>query len=512
MSLNMQHHRITHLTVMLNKACNLKCDYCFINKESVCGTNDINKELVELVHNGYYPKRLKQLLKEDELQDVISIDIWGGEPTLNTKEIILLMDQMTDICPNIGELRFSSNFALANAGNLVVEMYDELIAMFKRKGLKQGIDVSMQISIDGPPEYTNRNRGFEVAERIKENFALLCNGLKKVHDPVYGKFGAHTHAVIDTESLIMLGASEGAPFRYFNFFWGFEKIMLDSGLHKLPKIAIHLSPGMVYMFPTPETSETGKICAKAMENLYNFYTGEKPSEWTDAFWNCVKWTIPGEMLMGPDIRHIHRRKDGCREGLENLVKQMKTHEIIGEPCAQTYCGATFGSILLAPDEEFALCQNCFFDRYDEYLKPIEGEAKVNYRYIENGNTDYKENSKNWIWRTEEDYIRFSKIVHDAYDNVNNNGYFGNELLARTMIRTMARAGVIDKKYEDPKECAYAAKFIDHNVNCMSILLTITGSIFVPVLYYVPLFLNGALDWIDKIRIAGLEEELKNVRP
>lgn len=510
MSKSPDKHPIEVLTIMLNKACNLNCDYCFINKANSCGTNKINDELLELIHSGYYQRRVCTLFTPEEREEITRLDIWGGEPTLNYAEILVVFLQLLAVCKNIREVHFSTNFALPDAAERIIAIYKGLRDINKEHKISKPFNIGMQISIDGPSDITDRNRGDDVASRILDNFKKLCELLKREYERERCDINIHTHGVVDTDTIESLTTIDGIE-HFWDYFAEMDKVLCKSGL-KGPRISV--VPGLVFMFPTPETKETGKLAAKMYEKLYEFYAGGNEYGYSENFWDNLLGNFPGDSLLRYDVGARTRNRIGIPKYEEKLISmrnEIITHNITAEPEGRTYCGQTFGSLLIAPDNEYALCQNCFFDRYEEYTDSFAETGKTNHRFITNENANYKENSKNWIWRDEESYERFRGVVAAAYKNISNGGYFGNELLARTMIRTMAKAGVIDGIYANEKERNYAAKFVDPNINCMSILLTVTGSIFVPVMYYFPLYLNGAMPWIDKLMLIRIEKELERCR-
>lgn len=493
------------LVIMLNKACNLKCDYCFINKKQ--GTEKIHSELVDLASNGYYVSRVNELFDDDEKKNIRILDIWGGEPTVNPNEIKKLFGDLSAACKNIDTLKFSTNFALPNAAHIVLEIYNELVALNHENGHNKPFSIDIQISIDGPSDITDRNRGDNVAESVLKNIKILCDELANHYNHQACRLKLHTHCVFDTDTVNALSTVDGIKdfFDYFYEMYSYvEKFNLTGA-------KIETIPGICMMFPTPETSETGKLAAKMYKSLYEFYANGNKYDYSTDFWDRLLTNMPGESLFNFPIsgrNHLPSRKER-KMFLDDVERLITTHTITAQPESRTYCGQAFGSILLAPDNEYALCQNCFFDRYDAYVDVFAADGNSNTRFISNQNADYKKNTKSWIWRTDEEFLRFRNVVTTAYDNISaHGGYYGPELVARTMIRTMARAGVIDKKYEDPKECSYAARYTDININCMSLLLSLTGSIHVPAMYYLPLYLNGAMDWIDKIMLLRIEKERK----
>ena len=121
-------------------------------------------------------------------------------------------------------------------------------------------------------------------------------------------------------------------------------------------------------------------------------------------------------------------------------------------------------------------------------------------------------SKDWTFNNYDEYLRFANIVNEYYEYVmGGREYYGDEILTNGMIEAYARAGLIDPKYNEERERAFAAKYIDKANNCMAINMEIGGSIFCPPLFQIPLYLNGAFDWIEKMRRKQIENRIKEIK-
>lgn len=504
--------RFRSFVILLNGHCNLRCKYCFINKENAKVFEEITKELIELIDSGYYPKRIQEIFPErDQLMRFDRMEFWGGEPLLNSEHMAKAVNQMLDVTPNIRHISFSSNFALTNSAERLIEFLAELKEIHEtRFPHSDPFYVSMQISVDGPYAFTDRNRGDLVSAQITKNFEKLIENFYRF-DGNHVSFRVHTHGVTDTESLEMFCDKENI-YHFFDYFYHLEEIVMENNVEFHNKNHdIICVPGNVMQFPTAQTSENGKIAEKAFRTLYEFYNEDKPSRWNDRFWRYLRGWYPGDCTFGYPVSGPYYRdfnRDKAIEILNTSKKEIITHEIQSHPERRTYCGVGHGNILIGPRGIHPLCQNVAFDIYYEYLQQFEGKNAVNSSFIGNNNAVYGEEINRWIFQNIDEYRKFSHGICMAYDNINDGGYYGNELMARATIELLAKTGIIDRKYKDAKERNYAAKFCDSSCNCMAQMLNITGSIFLPIMNLYPLYLNGAMDWIDKLVLIKIERELE----
>lgn len=491
------------LTIVLNKSCNLNCEYCFINKDEVISdiTNDITKKLQDAILSEYYKNRLIEIFESKELKNIVELHIWGGEPTLHSESIISLVKQLIDICPSLRNIVFSSNWSLPNYADKILEIYKGLSNIHKNNfSYTEPFKMQIQCSVDGPEKFNNR-RGEGISNRILKNIKETIDILLPIFDSNHCTFYFHTHSVVDMNSFRLFCNIENVA-EYFNYFYLIEKLnpnLKDNGFKFCSM------PSMVIKFPMKSTSKDGKIVADAFKSFYNYHVLGMKNNLPDYYQKEIKYIIPGS----DGFKFVKDANLTIRD-FNKILYEMDTREIVSEPIVSSLCGQGIYGITMGIDGKFAVCQNSFFDSFPEYLNYIDREKK-NKDFLSN-KSNYKEMSNSWIFNNYDEYKKFSNIVESYYTHIMcGKEYYGDEILTDGMIEAYARAELIDPKYNDQKERAYAAKYIDKTNNCMAINMEISGSIFCPPLFQIPLYLNGAFDWIEKMRRKQILERCEEIR-
>jgi radical SAM protein with 4Fe4S-binding SPASM domain len=142
-------NKIKDMIIYVTSDCNLSCKHCYVNTE----------------------KPVKQLLKSDlrwihDTFDIRNVMLIGGEPTLypDLDYAVKLFKKVT----------ISTNGTVLCNGD---KRANDLIELFGHKGKK----ISIQLSIDGNEEETNRIRGKEVWNKVMET----ADRLKESKIPCY---------------------------------------------------------------------------------------------------------------------------------------------------------------------------------------------------------------------------------------------------------------------------------------------------------------------------------------
>jgi len=150
------------LEIIPTQACNMDCSYCFEHKKE-CGTirnpDMIVKRVDELLNDEWFNNTYKGL----------KIDYWGGEPTLKTDIIEMLLDRYVKN-PRVSFHIYSNGYQV-DTFYYVIERYIDDI-------LKQEKKFDIQFSYDGQPIHDIRrkdNFGNKTAEKILENTDRFYN-------------------------------------------------------------------------------------------------------------------------------------------------------------------------------------------------------------------------------------------------------------------------------------------------------------------------------------------------
>lgn len=501
------------ITIILNGSCNLQCEYCFINKDNKAIFTQITKELLNAIDQGIYVTRIMNVLPtKEERENVKGISFWGGEPTLHLDYAFKLILQLVEILPNLRNLHFSSNFSLPDAAERMETFLSQLSTLHKdRFPFSRPFQVNIQISVDGPSIINDNNRGLHTSDQIFENFKRLIIQIPVLADGKHLRYYTHTHGVCDTEKLIYLSTNEHI-YNFFHYFYQYYLFLKENHISQgCNGYSITVIPGDNFMFPGKETSYTGKIAAASMQGFYEFYTKTDSLyfQFEESFRDKIYAWFPGNGLIHRRMRSMFNA--GRRMNLKTLLEareEFLTHKIRSHAETMEFCGAGDTEMLITPDDHtYAICQNIVFDRYPEYLDQFSKINSPNSKFIKNENINYPDEIHRWIFNSDEAYAKFEKNIKASKEYIRNGGYYGDELLAQAMIETAAKVGVIDPKYKDPIEYKFAAKYVLADVHCISSFLQLTGSLFTPPGYFIPLLLNGAMDYIDKLIVLALDKEI-----
>ena len=140
-------------SIWVTSTCNLRCRYCYVNKEK--GNRSFDKELVPNLIN---------FIKNTNIEDEVTVNFFGGEPLLEIsliKEIIGHMERESD---------FQIRYYMTTNGVLLNQ---DIINYIKEK------QIILSLSWDGNKKVNDMNRidthGNGTYEKIMESYRLLKN-------------------------------------------------------------------------------------------------------------------------------------------------------------------------------------------------------------------------------------------------------------------------------------------------------------------------------------------------
>jgi sulfatase maturation enzyme AslB (radical SAM superfamily) len=149
--------------------CNLECSYCYILKtDSVV---EMQKNVIDQITSGRWIQQLKECYGEG----LTSLSFWGGEPTIGMHKYIPTLDEALKTFPNLKTFHYSTNLMTNWEVNQIgfFRALDEALIKADRKA-----NVDMQLSLDGPPEITDKNRIGGATDKIIENCINIFKDLK----------------------------------------------------------------------------------------------------------------------------------------------------------------------------------------------------------------------------------------------------------------------------------------------------------------------------------------------
>ncbi len=436
--------------------CNLKCHYCGIDKNPILAK--IDEELGKSFEGDYYINQFQKYFPNPH--QLTRLETWGGEPFLKMERMYPLVNQVIQKYPYFKEMFSSTNFSYP-------EWPDKFFGLMKQFApyAPRQFEYYLQLSLDGPTEINDFNRGAGVTERCRKNFEIFVERLK-TELPENVVLKVHFKPTLDMVSMRQLDTKEKI-IEYYQFFEGWYKPLFDLQMERVkPEISV---PNTAV--PSPVTKDDGiffgqlcKMCKEIeMEDLtehyFQYYRSITP--YADFRQKCM-------------YASYHDRS--C------------------------LCGTGSSLLGFLPNGLMSTCHEGFTNMYEEYKKLSltstreEEGATINFdKYISEKQSKY--------CLTEEEYAEYEKYI-DLYDV---DGTKAKTVNTVGVIMALAAAGQIDQKYLDEVEANNAAQFIaTHTSYCIKDNYNVTGS-FITIPVGLPkLLLNGAREYIEDRR----EDEIK----
>ena len=105
---------ITGLSLMTSCGCNLKCEYCLIDKAKKYNPKaaaELQKNTIQALKDNSFCDNAKKtvIAMGGTPNDIIRIELWGQEQTLTLEHFYGNIEHWLDTFPNWSELSFSTN-------------------------------------------------------------------------------------------------------------------------------------------------------------------------------------------------------------------------------------------------------------------------------------------------------------------------------------------------------------------------------------------------------------------
>ena len=222
--------------------CNLECSYCFegekIDKTKLNDTeekvNNIISNILTLSKTEYFSNRFNEIL----------ITFWGGEPTLNQKFIIDIMDKLKD--KETDSMKFSY---MIYTNGYKYKLIEEILEFMKTTNILSKLN--LQISYDG---------------KIINDKYRLTKSKESSRDQVLSNFFkiARTYSVgqLHLKATIPLDMTD-TIFENWKEFYQFRLLLSQMDIKAL-NIGVEYSPTLDYINLLP--SQTKEALAKDFEN------------------------------------------------------------------------------------------------------------------------------------------------------------------------------------------------------------------------------------------------------
>ena len=435
-----------------NGTCNLNCTYCNIDKNETLGKTD--KVLEESYKDDYYFDMLKKYYKKGQLK---RIETWGGETFLHMERLYPLFHKVIDYFPYFSQMYTSTNFSYPGWADKVMETFNE----FGKHPLRR-FQYQLQLSIDGPEDINDPNRGIGVTAKCVANYRQLIKKVKYEGVPenvtvivvLKPTWSLDTLRKLDTEEKLI---------EYFKFF---EKIFVEP-IIDLDKENFIFGGGVPNMAaPSPATVEDGKFFAKicglcreiALKNQEN------------PIFLFYKTIMPYSYV-----------------GFKNFDLTYSYNTNV--------CGIGNNSIGFLPNGLITICTEGFTEYNNTYRDYYNDEVDSEKKVIEQ-----KKIKERHICFTEKDWEKYSDDMAPVCTWMST----AKSTMTAATLQILAAAGQIDSKYLNQREALLGAKLFQHFIPfCVKDNYAITGSRTLDPIGFYRLFFNGAIDYIavDSIWVA-----------
>lgn len=425
--------------------CNLACKYCYIDKSPIL--KDIDKKLEESFEGNYYFDFMKQMFYQNQLK---RIEIWGGEPTYGLKRTLFTILKAMEYFSNLQEFFVSTNLTTPTCIEDIFNFYTIISEKFPNKEL----NFEIQLSIDGPTEINDFNRGKGTTDKFTKNFChFITEGKKFLLSHKNVKLKAHFKPTLDGINILNLNSEEKIN-NYFKFLEQY-KLLFDNYVGFVDNFQFF--PGIPNTAtPSPHTQEEGKAFAKFCKIIRELYEKD-----------------PKHFIFYDNVMPFYRP---C---------EYKDFNFLG---GYSGCGSGKMVLGLLPNDLVSGCHNGFVDLIHNVKLNATKPSVLETRFF---NTQDYENIP----------LVFPKDKYEIYEQqmsiyYNDEKKFPISEMA-SLIKTFAEVGQIDSKYKDYKNAIEAAHFIqERTCSCVRDNMNITGSKYLTAAGYIKLFLNGAKEEME----------------
>lgn len=452
-----------HLVLYPSATCNLKCTYCYIDKNPAL--ERIDKILDESFadENYYFDFARKVYPDKNQLK---FIEFWGGESSPHLNRTYNTIEKLCGYYPNISNFFMSTNFTYRKEFDDNFFGFVNILNRFPNRRFH----FTLQVSIDGPAFITDTNRGPNVTK-------VVCDHLYDFAKTASNKLqGGNVTVDIQFKATLtskwinkLIDYQDDADCKksiieYYKFFddikTKFDSIKFTNELRLCIGVPNTACPG-------PHTVQDGKdfakFCRISREIQNEIYTGNNP--FTN-YQNIMMYQPNGQINYN-EVNSYCGYCGGCGSG----------QSVVG----------------LLPYGYVSCCHNGFVNLIEDYKKESirRGDDKKD-SYL-----DFRlfMDQSNYFIKTLDEYNeKYQYNVAFNYDNLSSTKLANMAL----QINMLARAGQVDEQYKDTKEALHGAYYIAAaTAFCMRDNVATTGSsVLTPIGLY-RLLLNGAREYIEQ---------------
>ena len=449
--------------VYFSGTCNLQCTYCYqprFGKQ----TKASNDKIIEWISSGKMEEDIEKYIGKN----IESLNLWGGEPTLNLPYLIERLDSIYERFPKLNNIFFSTNLAKEISVRNIKSYLDKLKELNEKSDRK--IVAGIQFSLDGPPEINDKSRtGSNTLQTIDNVTELLKYTKNYPHDLLSFNFKG-THSGETLEWMIQPHETYETNLEYYyRFFdnqlaeWKRKRYILPDGFGEI---------NLVY--PGQYTQKDGFIYKKIIETLHS-------QEWKNKGWKVLH-DFPTQTT-----RRIEDTFKNLRSAVHRSYK--------GELLSHCTCSAGRSCAGLRYDGTYHMCHTAYV--FDDYVLKYLKENNITSNFEESFGYNF------------ENYDKFLKDIEVAsYEDdlklsrtLSNMEYFWKNIslrlqYLRMQVDTLAQSGQISSIYLIDKWADLATAFLLFGGNeCPADNLWEFGSLFIRSNSHLKLIFNGVFEFV-----------------
>lgn len=422
--------------------CNLKCTYCYINKNAALGS--IDKVLEESFQDpNYYFDFIRDYFPSRG--DLEELQVWGSETFLHMERVHGVLHKLIGHYPFFNRFFASTNFSYEEWTDKVFGLLRQFAMYPERK-----FQVTLQLSLDGPEEITDLTRGKGTTAKCLANFDRLLSRAGEIPDNVTVTLGFKPTLSIDT--VYLLDTKEKLV-SYYQFFE--ELIYKVRSLEKPNLLVNHPVPNMGV--PVPASKADGEYFATLVRSCR-------------------------ELERENGDRHYFMYYREITPFASNV--RPKAEDTYNYPCFN--CGTGSKNIGFLPGGLISSCHNGFVDVLEDYERCFQADPESSV------DTKLFRSTRNKFTHSREDYRKYERQV--GFYNCDGSQCRMGCLAG--FIRMLAIAGEIEAKYASEEGAFRGAELYQScTCNCLRDNYQVTGSTSLQPEGMIKLLLNGAIDYI-----------------
>lgn len=432
--------------------CNLNCSYCYIDKNPAL--QRIDAILKESFSGDYYVKFAKEMFPNP--QQLTGVEFWGGEPSLGLNRTIPTIKEYVRYYTTLDSFFMSTNLTSPTGITNICEFFNMIGWLGKEYNRK--MQFTLQMSLDGPVEINDSQRGSGVTKKFFTMFNKICGEVNEICNKypalqITLQFKPTLTSKIIRDHLL----KPSNVIKYYQFFEVYNDIFLSTCKADNASLVL-VKPNTAS--PSPHTVQDGKdfaqfckICDDVMRESNN------GANYFKYFVDLVPFR--------PRYPVDYSKISYCQS------------------CGA--CGSGLSMVGLLPYDYISCCHSGFVNLISDYKLHCadKQETALDFRLFMD--------KSNYLIRHKDKYSQYEKNVSFVY-NDNSKVKLGN---IAAMISLLAKNGQIDKKYIDTREALKGALFMQASTAyCFRDTTGTTGSAALYPVGIIRLLLNGAREVIE----------------